>query len=144
MEAVVRRQMTTATATATTTTTATTTAADFNLSDLELNDTLHWELEGKRLELEMNTAFGGWLVFMEMSLALVGIVLNLTVLISIREKETLINNTVNVILANLCAANLISAVFVKSIAVIYHGYAVARSRWEVELAFCAIHTITSR
>ncbi len=34
--------------------------------------------------------------------------------------------------------------FVKSIAVIYNGYAVAASLWEVELAFCSIHTITFR
>jgi hypothetical protein len=32
------------------------------------------------------TSFGAWLVFMEMSLALIGIILNLTVLISIKEK----------------------------------------------------------
>jgi hypothetical protein len=38
----------------------------------------------------------------------------------------------------------VSAVFVKSIAVIYHGYAVATSRWKVELAFCAVYTLTSR
>ena len=81
---------------------------------------------------------------MEMTLALVGIVLNLTVVISIREREALLNNTVNVVLGNLCFANLVAAVFVKSIAVIYHGYAVARSRWEVELAFCTVHTVTSR
>ena len=51
---------------------------------------------------------------------------------------------VNVILANLCFANLIAAVFVKSIAVTYNGYAVAASLWEVELAFCTIHTISFR
>ncbi len=34
--------------------------------------------------------------------------------------------------------------FVKSIAVIYNGYAVAATLWEVELAFCTIHTITFR
>ena len=48
------------------------------------------------------------------------------VLISVRERESLLNSTVNVVLANLCAANLVSAVFVKSIAVVYNGYAVAR------------------
>ena len=58
-----------------------------------------------------------------------GIILNLTVVISIREKESLMNNTVNVVLGNLCFANLIEAVFVKTIAVVYHGYAVARSRY---------------
>lgn len=58
-----------------------------------------------------------------------GIILNLTVVISIQEKASLKNNTVNVVLGNLCFANLIEAVFVKTIAVVYHGYAVARSRY---------------
>lgn len=66
------------------------------------------------------------MVVMEMSLAFFSILFNLVVLISIRERESLLNSTVNVILANLCAANLVSAVFVKSIAVVYNGYAVAR------------------
>jgi len=30
------------------------------------------------------------------------------------------------------------------ISVIYHGYAVATSRWKVELAFCAVYTLTTR
>ena len=108
----------------------------------EFNETFLWELQEEEKQILAN--FGAWLVFMEMSVALVGIILNLTVVISIREKEALMNNTVNVILGNLCFANLVAAVFTKSIAVIYHGYAVARSRWEVELAFCTVHTVTSR
>lgn len=111
----------------------------FNITNGERNLT-----EEERLQIQINSSFGAWLVFMEMTLALVGIILNLTVVISIREKESLLCNTVNVILGNLCFANLVAAVFVKSIAVVFHGYAVARSRWEVELAFCTVHTITSR
>lgn len=84
------------------------------------------------------------MVVMEMGIAFFGIVFNLIVLISIREKESLLNSTINVVLANLCFANLVSAVFVKSIAVIYNGYAVAAALWEVNLAFCTIHTITFR
>jgi len=30
------------------------------------------------------------------------------------------------------------------ISVIYHGYAVATLRWKVELAFCAVYTLTTR
>jgi len=59
------------------------------------------------------TSFGAWLVLMEMSLALVGIILNLAVLISIKEKESLSNNTVTIVLANLCFANLVSISFSK-------------------------------
>ncbi len=84
------------------------------------------------------------MVVMEMTLAFFGIVFNLVVLISVREKESLLNSTLNVILANLCFANLVSAVFVKSIAVVYNGYAVAMSLWKVELAFCTVHTVTFR
>ena len=71
-------------------------------------------------------------------------VLNWTVVISIHEKEVLFNQTVNLIYVNLCAANLINSAFVTSIAVVFHGYSVAKEQWEVELAFCAVHTITSR
>lgn len=84
------------------------------------------------------------MVVMEMTLAFFGVVFNLIVLISIREKESLLNSTINVILANLCFANLVAAVFVKSIAIIYNGYAVAAAIWEVELAFCTIHTVSFR
>ena len=82
---------------------------------------------------QLKSSFGAWLVFMEMGLALVGMILNLTVIIAIKEKESLMNNTVNIILGNLCCANLVSTVFVKSIAVVYHGYAVARDLWEVRI-----------
>ena len=120
---------------------------DTNLDNV--NDTFNvstmWENEDQRqMRFKLNSSFGAWLVFMEMSLALAGIVLNMIVVISIREKESLMNNTVNVIIGNLCFSNLVAAVFVKSIAVVYHGYAIARSRWEIELAFCTVHTLTSR
>ena len=83
---------------------------------------------------------GIFLVMIEMILALVGIVLNLTVLISIKEKETLLSQTHNVLIGNLCFANLVSAVFVKAIAVTYHGYAVATEKWDFQMAFCTVYT----
>lgn len=83
---------------------------------------------------------GIFLVMIEMILALVGIVLNLTVLISIKEKEALLSQTHNVLIGNLCFANLVSAVFVKSIAVTYHGYAVATEKWDFQMAFCTVYT----
>ena len=54
-----------------------------------------------------NKQHGYRMVVMEMTLAICGIVLNLVVLISIREKEWLLNSTSNVLLANLCFANLV-------------------------------------
>ncbi|CAB4059738.1 TAAR [Lepeophtheirus salmonis] len=91
-----------------------------------------------------NLSYGAILVVMEMSLTLISIVFNLIVIISIREKESLLNSTLNVILGNLCCSNLMAAVFVKSIAIIYNGYAVASGKWSVELAFCTVHAISSR
>jgi len=105
-------------------------AALQNVSDFSVPPT--WKYQGARM------------VVMEMSLAFFSILFNLVVLISIRERESLLNSTVNVVLANLCAANLVSAVFVKSIAVVFNGYAVARTLWEVELAFCTVHTVSFR
>ena len=66
-----------------------------NISD-NFNETLNeslWDEEEKQLQFKLNSSFGAWLVFMEMTLAIVGIVFNLTVVISIREKESLMNNT---------------------------------------------------
>jgi len=115
-----------------------------NGSSLWFDNSTALSEEERIIQQKLNSSFGAWLVFMEMSLALLGIILNLTVLISIREKEAIFNQTANVIHANLCAANLIAAVFVKSFAAVYHGYGVACQRWEIELAFCTVHTITSR
>ena len=60
--------------------------------------------------------------------------------ISIKEKEKLLSQTHNILIGNLCAANLISAVFIKSISVIYHGYAVATGQWDFRMAFCTVYT----
>ena len=77
-------------------------------------------------------AKGAFLALLEMTLALIGTVLNLVVLIPIIN-SSLMNSTLNVLIANLCGANLVSAVFVKLIGVIYHGYAVAASRYKAFL-----------
>ena len=71
---------------------------------------------------------GAFLALVEMTLAIIGTVLNLNVLIPIIN-SSLKNSTLNVLIANLCVANLVSAVFVKLIGVIYHGYAVAAARY---------------
>ena len=65
---------------------------------------------------------------------------SLLIWISIKEKEKLLSQTHNILIGNLCAANLISAVFIKSISVIYHGYAVATGQWDFRMAFCTVYT----
>ena len=71
---------------------------------------------------------GCFLVLVEMSLSLIGTVLNLIVLIPILEKEELTYSTLNILMANLSLANLTSTVFVKLVGVVYHGYALTVSR----------------
>ncbi len=61
-------------------------------------------------DLSPQKQHGYRMVVMEMTLAICGIVLNLVVLISIREKEWLLNSTSNVLLANLCFANLVRTI----------------------------------
>ena len=73
---------------------------------------------------------GAFLALVEMTLAIIGTVLNLIVLIPIIS-SSLKNSTLNILIANLCLANLVSAVFVKLIGVIYHGYAVAAARYDI-------------
>ena len=48
------------------------------------------------------------MVTTDMSLALVSVLLNLMVLNALREKESLLSKTHNLILANICCANLVS------------------------------------
>ena len=82
---------------------------------------------------EEESSQGAFLALLEMSMAIVGTVLNLVVLIPIIS-SSLKNSTLNVLIANLCGANLVSAVFVKLIGVIYHGYTVAASRYKIFLS----------
>ncbi len=80
--------------------------------DLRKNSpkTMNASEEGpSEFDLSPNKTSGYRMVVMEMSLAILGILFNLIVLISIREKESLLNLTSNVILANLCFANLVSS-----------------------------------
>ena len=52
--------------------------------------------------------WGMIMVTTDMSLALVSVLLNLMVLNALREKESLLSKTHNLILANICCANLVS------------------------------------
>ena len=54
----------------------------------------------------------GTFVISEMVLAITSIVFNLMVMSAIREKESMLSLTYNLVLGNLCVANLLSAVLV--------------------------------
>ena len=71
---------------------------------------------------------GCFLVFLEMSLSLIGTVLNLIILIPILEIEELMKSTMNILMANLSLGNLVATVFVKLVGVVYHGYALAAQK----------------
>ena len=74
---------------------------------------------------------GCFLVLIEMSLSLIGTILNLIVLIPVLEIEELSHSTLNILMANLALSNLISTVFAKLVGVVYHGYALAISRFVI-------------
>ena len=50
----------------------------------------------------------------DMTLSMVSIVCNLMVITAIREKESLLSKTFNLLIVNLCLSNLASSVMVKS------------------------------
>ena len=87
-----------------------------------------WIKDAMNKYFEPGSSLVSFLALLEMSMSILGTVLNLVVFIPIISSP-LKNSTLNVLIANLCLANLVSAVFVKLIGVIYHGYAVAAARY---------------
>ena len=67
-------------------------------------------------------------VLLEMTISLIGSVLNLIVLIPILEIEELSTSTMNILMANLSLGNLVATVFVKLVGVVYHGYALSAQK----------------
>ena len=93
------------------------------------------------------------MVLSDMTLILLSVVANLLVLNSLREKEELLGITQNLVspstsstqvLLNMCTSNLVSAVFVKSISIVHHGFAVATGGTHSTIAFCTIYTFGHR
>ena len=87
---------------------------------------------------------GAVVVLSDMVLALLSVVLNLMVINALRERETLLTKTHNLVLGNICASNLLSAVLVKSISIVHHGYAVAARVTQSNIAFCMAYTMGHR
>ena len=86
---------------------------------------------------------GGVVVITDMVLALTTIVTNLVVVTGIKEQKVTIG-LIHLVLGNLCLANLFSAVLVKSISIVHHGYVVAANTIQSSVAFCSILTISYR
>ena len=87
---------------------------------------------------------GAIMVFTDMGLSLFSVVLNLMIINALREKDNLLTKTHNLVLGNICAANLVSAVLVKSISIVHHGYAVAARVTRSNIAFCMVYTMGHR
>ena len=84
------------------------------------------------------------MVLTDMSLSLFSVVLNLMVLNALREKDSLLSKTHNLVLANVCCSNLVSAVLVKSISIVHHGYSVIARVTQSNIAFCMVYTLGHR
>ena len=87
---------------------------------------------------------GGMVVVSDMLLAVSSVVVNLMVITAIKEKESGVNLH-HLLLANLCLSNLVSAVLVKSISIVHHGYVVTlNSGTHSSVAFCNIMVVCYR
>ena len=86
---------------------------------------------------------GGLVVIVDMLLAVSSVVLNLIVITAIKEKEATIG-MFNLVLVNMCLSNLTSAVLVKSISIVHHGYVVAANTTQSNIAFCTIMIVSYR
>ena len=87
---------------------------------------------------------GAIMVLTDMGLSLFSAVLNLMVLNALREKDSLLTKKHNLVIGNICVANLAGAVMVKSISVVHHGYAVAARVSQSNIAFCMVYTMGHR
>ncbi|XP_023336570.1 uncharacterized protein LOC111707664 [Eurytemora carolleeae] len=82
------------------------------------------------------------LVVSEMILALVGIVLNLIVVSTVRNQESLQAHMHTLLIGNIAFSNLLVSFLAKPISAIYLSYAFSIREWQVGLAFCTLYTLT--
>ena len=68
------------------------------------------------------------LVVIEMTLAVVGIFVNLMIVSSVRGQDSLQQSTANLLLANICFSNLLVSFLVKPISAIYVSYALSTGK----------------
>ena len=87
---------------------------------------------------------GALVVVLDMCLVIVSVFFNLMVITSIKENDELLGITFNLVLINLCSANLLSAVMVKSISIVHHAYAVAANSTQSNIAFCILYSFGYR
>ena len=92
----------------------------------------------------------------DMILAIVSILLNLMVMMAIKDEEELVAKTktqqsvgggsrnLSALLTNLCTSNIAAAALVKSIAIVQNSYMVASRLNRSETPFCLLYTVSWR
>ena len=87
---------------------------------------------------------GALVVVLDMCLAIVSVVFNLMVIMSVNKKDDKLGETFSLVLTNLCSSNLLSAVMVKSISIVHNAYAVASNTTQSNIAFCVLYSFGFR
>ena len=82
---------------------------NFQQSLLSIIDVSTWSLKNQ----------GALVVVLDMCLAVSSIFANIIVITAIKQKEEMLSKTFNLVLLNLCSANLVGAALVKSISIVY-------------------------
>ena len=107
---------------------------------MESNNTLSPEEEGSFSQHQRIII----LIIMEMTLGVIGIFFNLMVVSTVRNEDSLQEETKNLLLGNICFSNLVVSFLVKPISAIYVSYALSTGEWKVGLAFCSLYTLAFR
>ena len=87
---------------------------------------------------------GGIFVAVEMSLGFISILLNVIILATIRNSESLQNEEQYILLGNMSAANIMTGSFVKLMSVVLCGHSVAVNKTEVDFQFCSLFVFSHR
>ena len=87
---------------------------------------------------------GGIFVAVEMSLGFISILLNVIILATIRNSETLQKDFNYILMGNLSASNIMTGSFVKLMSVVLCGHAVAINKTAADFQFCSIFVFTHR
>ena len=87
---------------------------------------------------------GGLVVVTDMLMSITSMLLNIMVIMAIREDDRMSEDKFNISLVNLCSSNLVSCVFVKSISIVHNSYMVAANTSTSSVPFCGLYTVSWR
>ena len=87
---------------------------------------------------------GGIFAATDFSLSIMGTVLNVIILVTIKNSPTLSRDLDYIMFASLAAANIIITAFVKLLSTVLVGHAVAKNAEEVSFQFCSVYIMFHR